>query len=322
MMDIGNWQEEMLAFNPWARSAWEKRASLVEAKVWNLSALDYGGNPQTLEWLTAFRAARKQASLERWRQGRDAWAGWAAKTRQIIEAFETTGLWDTSSPGSPRVSTRGGGALVNRSATMPEYTRDFLMADILLLARADFAGLDIEAGADFSNFDFPAGVAFWDSITGAGANFEAAIFGDHTSFAGMKTRIGPRANFRKACFGRWAEFTMTAIGAEADFTGATFGFASSFDAASFGPKTSFEQAEFAGSVSFAGAVIGDGTSFCGARFGDRATFEAVSFGEHVSFDRAIFQGVAALPELEKGKEPSFKGTCFNGPQPRYIKYDE
>jgi hypothetical protein len=46
----------------------------------------------------------------------------------------------------------GAGTLVNLSTTMPEYTKDFLMADILLLARADLSGLAIESRADFSGY--------------------------------------------------------------------------------------------------------------------------------------------------------------------------
>jgi len=322
MIDIEYWQEEMLAFNPWARRAWKIRSNLIEAKVWNLNALDQGGNQQTNEWLKAFFAEREQASLQRWRQGREACADWAARTQLMINAFDAAGLWDTRSPGSPPIPTRDGrGALANLSPTMPEYTRDFLMADVLLLARADFSGLEIGSEADFSGYDFPAGVRFSDSNIGADVNFEAAHFGDHTSFAGMKTQLGTRANFSKARFERWADFTMADIGAEADFADSIFGFASSFEATTIGPKASFERAEFAESVSFAGANIGYETSFIDARFGNEATFEAVTFGENVSFDRAVFQGIAAMPNLERGKGPSFNGTSFNGPLPRNIKYD-
>jgi hypothetical protein len=322
MIDIENWQDEMLAFNPWAREAWKKRLHLVEEKAWNLNALDQPGNQRTDEWLKAFLVEREQASLQRWLQGREAWADWAARTQQIIDAFDAAGLWNTRSPGSPRIWARDGlSAMVNLSPTMPEYTNDFLMADILLLARADLSGLEIESGADFSGHDFPAGVSFSDSNIGADANFEAAHFGDHTSYAGRNTQLGTRANFRKARFERWTCFSIATIGAEADFADTVFGFAPSFETTVIGPKASFERAKFAENASFAGSIIGDETSFRDARFGDRATF-MVSFGKYISFDRVVFKGLVAIPKLEKREGPSFQGTRFKGPRLENLKYDE
>lgn len=320
MTDIENWQAEMLDINPWAREAWKLRCQLVENKVWNLSYLDQGGNTSTREWLEAFRAERRQASFQRWRQGAQAWADWATGTRRIIDAFETAGLWDTRSPGSPRIWARDGrSALANSSPSMPEYTKDFLMAIVLLLARADFSDLEIGSGADFSGHDFPAGAQFGDINVGDGANFEGCIFGDRADFAGRSTQLGMHANFQKARFQR-ACFTMAAIGAEANFADAVFGFGSHFEAANIGPRASFKRAQFAESASFAEAVIGDETSFGGARFGDDATFEAVTFGREVSFDDAAFEGRVAMPKPKKGQEPSFNGTKFKGPRSSRLKY--
>jgi hypothetical protein len=319
MIDIQNWQEEMLAFNPWALEAWKKRAQLVDAKVWNLNALDQAGNQRTSKWLEAFRAKRKQASLQRWRQGRQAWSDWAANTQQIIDAFRSANLWDTRRPGSAMIPKQNG-FLVNMSPIMPEYTIDFLMADILLLARADFSGLEIEAEADFSGHDFPAGVLFCASCIGNDVNFEATNFGERAYFSGNNTRIGARAHFHKARFERWASFTMTSIGAEADFSDAIFGFAGDFEAATFAPGGSFKRAKFGDSFSFAGAEIGDDASFDDARFGKDATFEDAGFGKNVSFDRVAFEGRAAMPKLGKHEQPSFRGARFNGPQPRHLKY--
>ncbi len=318
MIDIEDWQAEMLDINPWAREAWKLRARLVEEKVWNLNFLDQGGNKPTRDWLNAFSTERRQASLHRWRQGRDAWAGWAAKTRHAIEAFVAAGLWDTRSPGSPLVWTQDGkSALANHFASMPEYTIGFLMADILLLARADFSGLAIEPGADFSHHDFPAGAAFWDINMGDGANFEAAHFGDRTSFSGMRTQLGAHANFQKARFER-ADFTMAVIGAEANFADAVFGSPSDFQAATIGPRTSFERAEFSESVCFAGATIGDGTSFSDARFGRGANFQSVIMGRKVSFDRAVFSGGLAIPKQKPNRAPSFDDALFYGPRPSWL----
>jgi uncharacterized protein YjbI with pentapeptide repeats len=306
MLDTENWQEEMLAFNTWAKDAWAARRSLVEEKVWNLNALDQGGNARTREWLDAFLPQREQACLQRWRQGKQAWVDWAAKTREVISAFEAAGLWDTNSPGAPQKRSRDGkGTLVNLSQTMPEYTNSFLIADILLLARADFPGQKIKPDADFSGLDFPAGVAFSGIDLVAGANFEAAHFGDRTFFDGWKTKLGTRANFRNARFERWACFNMAKFGAEADFSGATFGFDAHFEAASIDSGASFAGAKFGECISFAGACIGDNTSFAGARFGDKVTFEAATFGKNVSFDGAVFEGACAMPKPQKGFEPSF-----------------
>jgi len=42
MIDVKDWQEELLALNPWARELWERGWDLVDRQQWNLVHVDQG----------------------------------------------------------------------------------------------------------------------------------------------------------------------------------------------------------------------------------------------------------------------------------------
>lgn len=87
MIDVKDWQEELLALNPWARGLWERRWDLVDRQQWKLVHVDQGGNEVTRRWLTEFQAARREATLERLKAARAAWDALADRTSAIIVAL-------------------------------------------------------------------------------------------------------------------------------------------------------------------------------------------------------------------------------------------
>jgi hypothetical protein len=297
MIDAKDWQEELLALNPWARELWERRWDLVDRQQWNLAHVDQGGNEVTRRWLTEFQTVRREATLVRLKAGRAAWGAWADRTSAIIAALSDAGYWEISLPGSRRTW----------SDKMPPYTPGFLTADVLLLARAGFYEATIEAGTDFTDMRFPGGADLRGAHIPPGTHFDRATFGDRTGFDGA--RIDAGVSFHGAVFGRWASFTFARIAEGVDLAEASFGFANAFSGASIGGRVSFRNATFGESTGFEGTSIGPGVRFDGARFHDMAHFGGSVFGDGVSFDRAIFDGRVSF-HAASGRRPSFEAARF------------
>jgi hypothetical protein len=295
-IDVKDWQEELLALNPWARELWERRWDLVDRQQWNLVHVDQGGNAVTRRWLTEFQTARREATLERLRAGRAAWDVWADRTSAIIAALSKAGYWEISVPSSRTWSDK-----------MPPYTPGFLTADVLLLARAGFYKAAIEAGTDFTDMRFPGGADFRGAHIPPGTRFDRATFGDRTGFD--NAWIGAGASLRGAVFGRWASFTFARLEESVDLAEASFGFASAFSGAWIGGRVSFSSATFGESTAFEGTSIGPGVRFDSARFHDEARFGGSVFGDGVSFERANFEGSVSF-YAASGRRPSFEAARF------------
>jgi hypothetical protein len=190
MIDVKDWQQELLAFNPWAMELWTRRRELVDRKQWNVFTVDQGGNDDTRRWLVEFQTARCKASRQRLEAGKATWDAWAERTATVIAVVADAGFWDIGRAGTG-----------TRSDRMPPYAPRFLTADVLLLVRADFYEAVIEAGADFSGMKFPGGADFRGAQIGAGTRFDGAIFGDRTGFddarIGAGTTFGQKRSSRR-----------------------------------------------------------------------------------------------------------------------------
>ena len=146
----------------------------------------------------------KEESLERYKQGENAWNTWAESMLTERKALESAGTW-----------MRGDQNQWN------EETRSWHER-----AKADFSNHDFEDNAKFHKFHFPGDASFNSAKFQATANFIRAKFHYDVSFFDAKF-------FRLASF-HYAEFEGIAMFLQCSFnSGVTFGYSSFKESANF-----------------------------------------------------------------------------------------
>jgi uncharacterized protein YjbI with pentapeptide repeats len=248
------WLECLLELNPWAKD--------------HIIAED------DLE----FRAARREQTLVRWKEGVESWSLWAEAMADLHDAAAQAG-W------------------LSGSDEFDWKPFDTVEQAHFALAVADFSGHSFKShNAGFENILFPGAAEFRNAQFGseaapAKADFTMAIF------------YGP-VSFNQAVFFDNALFELATFYGRAWFAGTTFQKLARFSSAYFAIGAFFQRANFKGSASF------DSSGFGRKLDRPAANFKGSKFEGSASFSRAEFDGSVSFDSVQSEVSFSLAGACF------------
>jgi uncharacterized protein YjbI with pentapeptide repeats len=245
--DAAAWREELLALNPWARDP-----SLNDDKV--------------------FAAARQQATLERFWQGKDAWNAWAKAMLGLKTRLVDAGGW---------VAKREFYRLTGEN----EYTQGWLE-----LATAAFSTIDSKHA-----FDGPGGVP--EIMHSLGVSFAGATFPGATQFIG-------------ATFPSYVSFAAATFSGDAWFADAIFSGGASFADTTFSGDTRFVRATFSSDARFVGATFSGNADWSAARFHKPVDMTEAKFAGAVVFDDSVFEHGADFAAIDSKTTFSLANATF------------
>jgi uncharacterized protein YjbI with pentapeptide repeats len=265
--DISVWRDQLVALNPWARGL-----SIDQSEK-------------------AFATARQQATVERLRQGKDAWKVWAEGMLSLRKGLEDAGVWvaKREGPGAPLSSKN-------------DEARDWLLLAAAVFSRTN-SNYTFDRDADFREFTFPGEAWFSGAVFSGGASFDEGNFFDEVSF--------DRATFSD----------------EASFAGATFSGDAWFGGANFSGGASFAGANFCGEAWFTGATFAAGTYFRAGRFWGPVNIAQAKFRGAAEFDESVFEQGASFDAIDSQATFSLANATFRqvpsffGAQIRALRLD-
>jgi hypothetical protein len=329
--DLGAWQEELLALNPWARG---------------LTIDDENEE---------FAAARQKATIARYAEGKEVWNAWAKGMLALRAAVEpigqsagndATALWPPLASAvfsdvdleyrfeeSVRFdtflfpeevkfkrATFGGDANFQEAtftrAAVFSGEADFsgkavsFSGDVTFNGAALFEGATFSGEAYFQRATFSGDANFPESRFNRAALFLDATFSDAAWFRGAT--FSGDANFQRATFSSkdyfpCAFFERATFTADADFERATFSGDVSFQDAAFSRAAAFPEATFSRAALFQHVTVSGDANFQEATFGGDANFQSATFDSKVFFN-ATFSGVALFPGATFNGDANFSGT--------------
>lgn len=259
-------RSELLQANPWARP---HEPALASAQAAPRPGLFEGG--------TAFRAARREATLQRLQRGIAPWNAWAA---------EMAGL-------------RG------KAAADPALIRLWH-----LLAGVELIDETFDNEFDVAGFSFPGTVRFAGSAFGGDTWFTDARFAGPVDF--RDATFGRDAFFERARFAAGADFGAVNFQRGAEFRELACAGTLGFVEAEFAGSAWFRGSCFEGPVRFRGARFGWEAGLGDCRYRGPADFAEVDFGDNAGFEGSVFEQSATFAQARFCRAAWFSGAQFRG----------
>jgi hypothetical protein len=263
----------------------------------------------------------RDATVELFLKGREAWNAWAEGLLAERKALEDAGTWklrreyywDREKGENLETRTWLDKAAANFSSCF------FLLQGMQGTKKASNSGdgppvISIELEGKvirFSGFVFPGDADFKSATFTGNAAFESATFAGGANF--VSTAFVDEAVFESATFMDHADFGDATFTGGADFGRATFMGGADFMRATFRSFAFFRSATFTGNASFWSATFADHpANFESTTFAGRADFVGATFEGNADFGRATFTGNANFGRATFRGDAGFISPTFAG----------
>lgn len=288
--------DSLIALNSWAKPFWEERRALIEARKWNVSAPDQGGNVETQDWLRRFIPARSAATLALLSSPRAGLADHVRELHAVAQAFLSDPEIAGVRPGAPMQQVTANSWLVNGAPELDAYTPGMALADVLLLGVHSLRKMEVTEPLDIGGQVFPLGLNLCSARLRAPLEAGKCVFGPFSDFSAARF---DRADFREAEFHGVTSFAVSGFGGDALFSFARFLGHGHFHATGFDAACRFEGCRFEDGCGFDGALFATQPDFTGANFDGDSSFADAAFNEGARFEGASFPGRVYVGRIPK-----------------------
>ena len=243
-------------------------------------------------------------SIALWRQGNEAWNGWAADMLRQKAELERAGFWKNND---------GNGENEETCKWIEAASIDLSGLRFMTPGLADAA--EKQAGQQEEGSSPPDADVKTLIVEGDGfvfpwhARFEAAQFHEDADF--RNAQFHGVAGFGRAQFHGDADFWSAQFHGDASFRGAQFHGDANFWSAQFDGDAGFGRAQFHGDAGFGRAQFHGDANFWSAQFHGSAEFPDAQLHGDASFGRAQFKGSARFWRAQFYEDARFGGAQFH-----------
>jgi uncharacterized protein YjbI with pentapeptide repeats len=268
-------ERALLAADPWLLPyAAQLRAELEAAAAHGARTND----DAVARWGADAMAARRAATLGRFRAGHPAWTEWAQALQRLHRDL----------------------------APQPSVKRA-----IASVCAADFRAVTFDTAFEAAGWEWPTLTCFADALFADAAWQAGCTFRDRVAFTGA--RFLRDAVFERSQFLAGADFSGAAFSGASEFRLCVFKGKARFGHARFAGDAWFRGSRFARSASFAESGFQGEAGLGDVAFEGDADFSRVSFGDNAGFEQSVFRRRAIFAGARFARNTWFVDNAFATP---------